>query len=53
MDQERADYGDPESPHSRAFKLLIALLVLVGVAAIATGGWIALLMLSGNCSKYG
>ena len=53
MDQERADYGEPPSPHSRAWKVLVAAVVLIGVAAVAAGGWIAFLMFGGSCSKYG
>jgi hypothetical protein len=42
MDQERADYWDPALPRSRASKLLIALLVLMGLAALAVVVWIGL-----------
>jgi hypothetical protein len=42
MDQQRADYGDPKVPRSRASKFLIAVLIRMGLAALATAVWIGL-----------
>jgi hypothetical protein len=52
MDQERADYGDPAVPRSRASKFLIALLVLMGLAGVAVAAWIGLdVFVLSECNK--
>ena len=42
MDPERADYGDPAMPRSRASNLLIIVLVWIGLGALAVEVWIGL-----------
>jgi hypothetical protein len=52
MDQ-REDYADPPPPRATWSWPLIAVIVLFALAAVAAAGWIGLLMLTGQCSKYG
>jgi hypothetical protein len=53
MGQEHDDYGDSPPPRTLASKLVLVALVLIGLTAVGTAAWIGLLLLTGECSKYG